>query len=47
MILDKISYIGDIEEILNDHKKFTDLDIPAGEEINYITNLEKRITSDL
>ena len=27
-------------------KKFSNLDILAGKEINYITNLEKRITSD-
>ena len=47
IILDKISYISVIEEILNDHVKFSNLDIPAGKEINYITNLEKRITSDL
>ena len=45
--LDKIPYISAIEEILNDHTKFSNLDIPAGKEINYITNLEKRITSDL
>ena len=47
VILDKISYISAIEEILNDHKKFSDLDIPAGKEINYITNFQKTITSDL
>ena len=47
VILDKISYISVIEEILNDHIKFSNLNIPAGKEINYITNLEKRITSDL
>ena len=47
VILDKISYISVIEEILNDHIKFSNLDIPADKEINYITNLEKRITSDL
>ena len=47
VILDNISYIGAIEEILNDHIKFSNLDIPAVKEINYITNLEKRITSDL
>ena len=45
--LDNISYISAIEEILNDHTKFSNLDIPAGKEINYITNLEKRITSNL
>ena len=47
MILDKTSYISAIEEILNDHKKLDDLDIPVGKEFKYITNLEKRITSDL
>ena len=47
MILDKISYISAIEAILNDHSKFSNLDTPDGKEINYITNLEKRITSDL
>ena len=44
VILDNISYISAIEEILND---FSNLDIPAGKEINYITILEKRISSDL
>ena len=47
VILDNISYISAIEEILNDHIKFSNLDIPAVKEINYIINLEKRITSDL
>ena len=47
VILDNISYISAIKEILNDHTKFSNLDIPAGKEINHITNLEKRITSDL
>ena len=47
VILDKISYISATEEILNDHTKFSRLDIPAGNEINYITNLEKKISSDL
>ena len=42
VILDKISYISAIKEILNDHTKFSNLDIPAGKEINYITNLEKK-----
>ena len=35
VILDKISYITAIEEILNDHTKFSNLDIPAGKEIKY------------
>ena len=47
VILDKITYLSAIEEILNDHTKFSNLDILAGKEINYITNLEERITSDL
>ena len=47
VILDKISYISAIEEISNDHTKFFNSDIPAGKEINYITNLEKKISSDL
>ena len=46
VIPDKISYISAIEEILNDHIKFSNLDIPAGKEINYKTIHEKRITSD-
>ena len=46
-ILDKISYISVIEEVLNDHTKSSNLDLPAGKEINCVTNLEKRITSDL
>ena len=28
-------------------QEFSNLDIPAGKEISYITNLEKRISSDL
>ena len=47
VIIDKISHISAIEEILNDHTKFSNIDIPAGKEISYITNLEKRITSNL
>ena len=47
VIIDKISYISAIEEALNDHTKISNLDILAGKEINYITNLEERITSDL
>ena len=42
MILDKISYTSDIEELFNDHTKFFNLDIPAGKEINYTTNHEKK-----
>ena len=47
VILDKITYLSAIEEILNDHTKFPNLDIPADKEINYIANFEERITSDL
>ena len=47
LILDKISYISAIEEILNNHRKFSNLDIPAGKKVNYTTNFERRITSDL
>ena len=47
MILDRISYISAIEEVLNDHIEFSNLDISAGKDINYITNIEKRINSDL
>ena len=47
MILDRISYISAIEEVLNDHIEFSNLDISAGKDINYITNIEKRIYSDL
>ena len=47
MILDKICYISAIEEILNNHTKFSNLDMPAGKKVNYTRNLERRITSDL
>ena len=50
MILDKISIIrANWRNIkwLNDHAQFYNLDIFAGKEINYITNLEKSIASDL
>ena len=47
VILDKTSYISAIEETLNDQTKFSNLDIPAVKKNNYITNLEKKITSDL
>ena len=43
VILDKCSYISAIEEILNDNSKFSKLDIPAGKEISYKVNLEKRL----
>ena len=47
VILDKISYISVIGKILDDYTKFSNFDIPGGKEINHVTNLEKRITSDL
>ena len=47
MILDNPSYISAIEEVLIDHTKFSNTDITTGKEINYMTNLEKRIISDL
>ena len=46
VILDKIFYISVIEKIFTDHTKYSNTDIPTGKEINYISNLEKRITSD-
>ena len=43
VILEKISDISAIEEILKDHTKFSNLDIPASIEINYIKkNREKK-----
>ena len=45
MILDKTSYISANKEILNDHTKFSYLDIHVGREINFITNFD--IPSDL
>ena len=47
VILDKTFYMIATENILNNHSKYSKLDIYAGKEINYITNLQKRITSDL
>ena len=47
VILGKTSYSKAIEEILNDDTKLSNLDIPVGHDINYMTNLAKRITSDL
>ena len=42
VILDKTSSISAIREILIDHTKFSNHDIPIGKEINYITNHEAR-----
>ena len=47
MILDNCSYISAIEEVFNDNSKSSELDIPAGKEINHIVNLKKRIPSEL
>ena len=47
VILDECSYISATEEILNDNSKSSKLSIPAGKEINHITNSEKRTTSEL
>ena len=47
MILYKTSYTSTIEEILNDNEKCSNLDIVVVKEINYISNLQKSITSDL
>ena len=44
---DKTCYKSAIEEILNDHTRFSNLDIPTGKEINYITRLKKRVISGL
>ena len=46
VILDNIFYISVIEKIFIDHTKFSNIDILAVKEINYISNLEKWITSD-
>ena len=46
VILDKAFNISATEKIIIDHKKFSKIDIPTDKEINYISNLEKRITSD-
>ena len=35
VMLDKISHISAIEKILNDHTKFPNLDISAGQGINF------------
>ena len=45
VILDKCSYIGTIEGILNEISKFSILDIPAGKEVSLIVNLEKIVIS--
>ena len=47
MILDNCFYINAIEEILNGNTKFSNLEIPAGKEINRITNPEEGIISEL
>ena len=47
MVLDETCYISANEEILNDHIRCSNFEIPTGKEINYIKNLKKTITSDL
>lgn len=47
MLLDKISYINVIEEILNNHTKVSNLKISTSKKISYITNFDKRKTSDI
>ena len=47
VILDTTFNISGIKELLNDHTKCFNLNVPTGTEINYITNFEKNITSDL
>ena len=47
MVLEKCFYISTIEEVLNDNSNFSKLDIPAGQKVNRIINVEKRITSQL
>ena len=46
-VQDKTCYKSAIEEILNDHTRFSNLDIPTGKENNYITSLKKRVISGL
>ena len=47
MLLDKTSYINVIEEILNNHTKVSNLKISTSKKISYITNFDKRKTSDI
>ena len=47
MLLDKTSYINVIEKILNNHTKVSNLKISTGKKMNYITNFDKRKTSDI
>ena len=47
VILDTTFNISAIKELLNDHTQFFNLNIPIGKQINYLTNFEKNITSDL
>lgn len=47
MLLDKTSYINVIKEILNNHTKVSNLKISTGKKMSYITNFDKRKTSDI
>ena len=47
MLLDKTCYINVIEEILNNHTKVSKPKISTGKKISYITNFDKRKTSDI
>ena len=47
MLLDKTSYINVIKEILNNRTKVSNLKISTGKKISYITNFDKRKTSDI
>lgn len=47
MLLDKTSYINVIEEILNNDTKVSNLKISTSKKISYITNFDKRKTSDI
>ena len=43
MVMVKTSYISVTEETLDDHTKFSNLDISTGREITYIINLDKKL----
>ena len=47
VILHKTSYVSVIESVASNHSKFSNHSSSAGKEINYITNVEKKIASIL
>ena len=47
VILNKTSYVSVIESAASNHSKFSNHSRSAGKEINYITNVEKKIASIL